>query len=56
MYTMALAYITSLKYSSPAMASQQLQNGLHECEAKLLKYFDKSTYDFEYYYHATSTC
>jgi hypothetical protein len=54
MYTGLVAHVQAFSKSPQALEMPQLQDGLNACLEKLLKFFDKSTLESEYYYHATS--
>lgn len=53
-YVTLMNYVAKLQKSPTITSSQALQNGLSACYEKLQKFYDKSTFDTEYYYFATS--
>ncbi|CAE7143516.1 unnamed protein product [Rhizoctonia solani] len=51
-YFILIQYVTRLEEDSAIMRSPVTLRGLKACKGKLVEYFDKSTYDSEYYYFA----
>ncbi|EUC67535.1 hAT family dimerization protein [Rhizoctonia solani AG-3 Rhs1AP] len=52
-YFVLILYVSRLEQSSIVQESAPLAAGVHACKSKLLEFFDKSTFDSEYYYFAT---
>ncbi|QRV98020.1 AC transposase [Ceratobasidium sp. AG-Ba] len=52
-YFLLISYVLDLEKSPELKRFPQLSAGVSACKDKLLEYFDKSTYDSEYYYFAT---
>jgi hypothetical protein len=52
-YFLLISYVSDLEKSSVATQSPSFLAGIAACKQKLLDFFDKSTYDSEYYYFAT---
>ncbi|CAE6380725.1 unnamed protein product, partial [Rhizoctonia solani] len=52
-YFVLIAYVSRLEESLEVQGSAALEAGIHACKSKLLEFFDKSTFDSEYYYFAT---
>jgi hypothetical protein len=53
-YFVLITYVSRLEESLEVQGSTALAAGIHACKSKLLEFFDKSTFDSEYYYFATS--
>lgn len=53
-YATLMGYVSKLLDGPEAQSSPSLKNGLTACYQKLEKFFDKSTFDTEYYYFAMS--
>ncbi|KAG7093517.1 hypothetical protein E1B28_007191 [Marasmius oreades] len=54
-YTKLIRQVDSLMQSDTTILNSEVLAGLKACKVKLEKYFDKSTYESEYYYAATGT-
>lgn len=52
-YARLISKVDLWKKQDDVAGSTALSQGLDACKAKLLKFFDKSTFDSEYYYFAT---
>lgn len=52
-YVTLLRHIDNISKSPSAIGSAGLRVGVEACKAKLLKFFDKSTFESELYYIAT---
>ncbi|CUA76039.1 Zinc finger BED domain-containing protein DAYSLEEPER [Rhizoctonia solani] len=52
-YSLLINYVSTLADAPSVQSVPSLMNGLEACQAKLLEFFDKSTFDSEYYYFAT---
>lgn len=52
-YVTLLHHVDKISKSPSAVSSTGLQAGVAACKAKLLKFFDKSTFESELYYIAT---
>ncbi|KAG8977373.1 hypothetical protein FRC05_001771 [Tulasnella sp. 425] len=53
-YAALMSYVAKLRKMPAIRSSLALQNGLSACYEKLEKFYDKSTFETEYYYFATS--
>jgi hypothetical protein len=53
-YFVLIARLIKLENDVDVMRSSAALSGMRACKEKLLEYFDKSTYDSEYYYFAMS--
>lgn len=53
-YATLMGYVSKLLNGPEARSSTPLKNGLTACYQKLEKFFDKSTFNTEYYYFAMS--
>jgi hypothetical protein len=53
-YFILITYVTTLEKGLSTAGSPAALNGVQACKEKLLEFFDKSTYDSEYYYFAMS--
>lgn len=53
-YFILISYVTTLEKGLLERDSPAALNGVQACKEKLLEFFDKSTYDSEYYYFAMS--
>ncbi|KAG8921767.1 hypothetical protein FRC01_014904 [Tulasnella sp. 417] len=53
-YATLMGHVSKLLNGPEAQTSPALQNGLQACYQKLEKFFDKATFDTEYYYFAMS--
>lgn len=49
-YTALLGHVQQMR--NDAIGNVAFSNGVDACEEKLLKFFDKSTFESEYYYFA----
>ncbi|QRV92757.1 AC9 transposase [Ceratobasidium sp. AG-Ba] len=52
-YFLLISYVMDLETGSAVVNSPSLAAGITACKEKLLEFFDKATYDSEYYYFAT---
>ncbi|EUC59808.1 transmembrane protein, putative, partial [Rhizoctonia solani AG-3 Rhs1AP] len=52
-YFVLISYVSKLEQRAIVQESMVMAAGVRACKAKLLDFFDKSTYDSEYYYFAT---
>ncbi|KIO17384.1 hypothetical protein M407DRAFT_32942 [Tulasnella calospora MUT 4182] len=52
-YVTLLHHVDNISKSPSAVGSPGLRAGVEVCKAKLLKFFDKSTFESELYYIAT---
>lgn len=52
-YFVLITFVSSLESETSSRESPALFAGIKACKEKLLEFFDKSTYDSEYYYFAT---
>lgn len=53
-YFLLISYVSDLESEVSAQQVPEVLAAVSACKEKLLEFFDKSTYDSEYYYFATS--
>lgn len=53
-YVLLLKHVDKIALDPLAISNPSLRAGVQACKAKLLKFFDLSTYQSGYYYYATS--
>ena len=53
-YFLLISYVSGLERDTSVTQVPEVLKAISACKEKLLEFFDKSTYDSEYYYFATS--